>query len=156
MGAIYRGGAGFALCSPIYCIGIMGSCLWGRMGGLLGAELSTIVYVLCGISHIIHYNSIDTCYTVCYTVVSKLFNSTAYSTFTIYHSPASLNRIGDAMSAQHYTVIDSNTGIVIRMKALGKSPSEVLKRYLAKEWIQRNGLTQLEVMTTEEYKLSGR
>ena len=55
------------------------------------------------------------------------------------------------MRAQHYTVIDSKTGLVIRLKALGKSPSEVLNRYLNKEWTRKLGLTELEVMTYKEY-----
>lgn len=56
------------------------------------------------------------------------------------------------MSAKTYTVIDTNTNIVIRYKVKGKSPSEVLNRYLAKDWVRKLVGVNLEVMSTEEFE----
>lgn len=49
-----------------------------------------------------------------------------------------------------YAVIVNNT--VVRTNAKGKSPSEVLRRYLAKEWVQSLDKQNVEVMTTAEFK----
>lgn len=44
-----------------------------------------------------------------------------------------------------YTVTDTNTGIIIRGNATGKSAKEVLNRYLAKDWARKLVGVNLEV-----------
>lgn len=58
------------------------------------------------------------------------------------------------MSTKTYAVIDTNTGIVIRQSVTGTSSEDVLKRYLAKEWVQKLIGVNIEVMTAEEFKKS--
>jgi hypothetical protein len=58
------------------------------------------------------------------------------------------------MSTKTYAVIDANTGIVIRQSVTGISSEDVLKRYLAKEWVQKLIGVNIEVMTAEEFKKS--